>query len=239
MSDLENKLIAFKDGIIEEDDLVEEVAHLIESSIPLEKKENVLRNIHKTKEWQQHAEEYMRIYGNEETVRKEILGKVIANSIKENFQARNTNQIEDSIINKIKEFFNEFFDRIRAYFSNDYALELKNLERQVYKNLVNETLDLNTQDTDVLFSISSASTEVHKLYSASTKLLENLREQASKTRNSVEKSLLERAERELNATTPTEGLTDEENSSRIRKCRKTKRNSIFNQSYFFTSKHNT
>ncbi len=208
--DLENKLIAFKDGIIEEDDLVEEVAHLIESSIPLEKKENVLRNIHKTKEWQQHAEEYMRIYGNEETVRKEILGKVIANSIKENFQARNTNQTEDSIINKIKEFFNEFFDRIRAYFSNDYALELKNLERQVYKNLVNETLDLNTQDTDVLFSISSASTEVHKLYSASTKLLENLREQASKTRNSVEKSLLERAERELNATTPTEGLTDEE-----------------------------
>ena len=208
--DLENKLIAFKDGIIEEDDLVEEVAHLIESSIPIEKKENILRNIHKTKEWQQHAEEYMRIYGNEETTRKEILGKVIANSIKENFQARNTNEIENSIINQIKEFFNEFFDRIRAYFSNDYALELKNLERQVYRNLFNETLDLNTQDTDVLFSISSASTEAHKIYNASTKLLENLREQASKTRNSVEKSLLERAEREINTTTPTEGLTDEE-----------------------------
>jgi len=211
--DLANKVVAFKGGVIEQDDLVEEVAHLIESSIPLEKKENVLRNIHKTKEWQQHAEEYMRIYGNEETTRKEILGKVIANSIKENFQARNTNQIEDSIINKIKEFFNEFFDRIRAYFSNDYALELKNLERQVYRNLFKETINLNTntQDTDVLFSISSASTEAHKLYSASTKLLENLREQASKTRNSVEKSLLERAEREINTpTTSTEGLTEEQ-----------------------------
>lgn len=201
--DLTEKIIAFKDGIVENDDLVEEVAHLIESSIPMEQKENILRNIHKTQEWMQFAEEYSKIYETEEEVRREILGKVIANSIKEQFANRNTNETENSIIAKIKQFFEDFFNRINSYFKESYKRELENISKNVYKNLMNETLDLDIQQKGIFFSTGNASTASTKIYNTANKILSKLSEQhrelSKKYSNPSDKVLLERTKEYLEA----------------------------------------
>ena len=201
--DLTEKIIAFKDGIIENDDLVEEVAHLIESSIPMEQKENSLRNIHKTQEWMQFAEEYSKIYETEQEVRREVLGKVIANSIKEQFANRNTNETENNIIAKIKQFFEDFFNRINSYFKESYKRELESISKNVYKNLMSETLDLDIQQKGIFFSTGNASTKSTKIYNTANKILSKLSEQhrelSKKYSNPSDKVLLERTKEYLEA----------------------------------------
>lgn len=197
LADLANKVIAFKDGIIEEDELLEEVAHLIEASIPMEQKENILRNIHKTQEWMQYAEEYKAIYATEEEVRREILGKVIANSLKEQFQARNSNQTENSIIAKIKQFFEEFLARIQSFFQESYRGELENLQKQIYRNIMNETLDLNINSKGVFYSTGNASTKSQRIFDTSSKVLERLQDQertlSKRYKNPADRALVGRA----------------------------------------------
>jgi len=200
LADTANKLIAFKDGIIENDDLVEEVAHLIESSIPQEQKENILRNIHKTKEWGQFYEQYKNIYPTENELRREILGKVIASSIKEQFQARNQNITEDSIINKIKQFFDEFLARIRAYFQDSFQTELDNLTKEIYKNLEEETLTLDLEGVNnIFFSDVNSSVSVDKIVEKTQKAIEIVKDQerllAKKYKNPANKSAITNIEK--------------------------------------------
>jgi hypothetical protein len=200
LADTANKLIAFKDGIIENDDLVEEVAHLIESSIPQEQKENILRNIHKTKEWGQFYEQYKNLYPTENELRREILGKVIANSIKEQFQARNKNITEDSIINKIKQFFDEFLARIRAYFQDSFQTELDNLTKEIYKNLEQDTLTLDLEGVNnIFFSDVNSSVSVDKIVEKTQKAIEIVKDQerllAKKYKNPANKSAIQSIEK--------------------------------------------
>jgi hypothetical protein len=200
LADTANKLIAFKDGIIENDDLVEEVAHLIESSIPQEQKENILRNIHKTKEWGQFYEQYKNLYPTENELRREILGKVIASSIKEQFQARNQNITEDSIINKIKQFFDEFLARIRAYFQDSFQTELDNLTKEIYKNLEEETLTLDLEGVNnIFFSDINSSVSVDKIVEKTQKAIEIVKDQerllAKKYKNPANKSAIKNIEK--------------------------------------------
>ena len=200
LADTANKLIAFKDGIIENDDLVEEVAHLIESSIPQEQKENILRNIHKTKEWGQFYEQYKNLYPTENELRREILGKVIASSIKEQFQARNQNITEDSIINKIKQFFDEFLARIRAYFQDSFQTELDNLTKEIYKNLEEETLTLDLEGVNnIFFSDVNSSVSVDKIVEKTQKAIEIVKDQerllAKKYKNPANKSAITNIEK--------------------------------------------
>jgi hypothetical protein len=200
LADTANKLIAFKDGIIENDDLVEEVAHLIESSIPQEQKENILRNIHKTKEWGQFYEQYKNLYPTENELRREILGKVIASSIKEQFQARNQNITEDSIINKIKQFFDEFLARIRAYFQDSFQTELDNLTKEIYKNLEEETLTLDLEGVNnIFFSDVNSSVSVDKIVEKTQKAIEIVKDQerllAKKYKNPANKSAIANIEK--------------------------------------------
>lgn len=200
LADTANKLIAFKDGIIENDDLVEEVAHLIESSIPQEQKENILRNIHKTKEWGQFYEQYKNLYPTENELRREILGKVIANSIKEQFQARNQNITEDSIINKIKQFFDEFLARIRAYFQDSFQTELDNLTKEIYKNLEEETLTLDLEGVNnIFFSDTNSSVSIDKIVERTQKAIEIVKDQerllSKKYKNPANKSAIQSIEK--------------------------------------------
>jgi hypothetical protein len=202
LADLANKVVAFKDGNIEEADLLEETAHLIEASIPQEQKENILRNIHKTREWGQFSEQYRQIYATEEEVRKEILGKVIANSFKEQFQARNTNQTEDSIINKIKELITEFFDRISAYFQDSFQKELDTLNKALYTNLMQETLQLDLGNAKgVFFNATEASPKIDNLKNKLDKMVEGLRqttrELSKSATNSADRASLNIAEEAL------------------------------------------
>ena len=200
LADITERIIAFKDGIVDSDDLVEEVAHLIEASMSFEQKENILRNIHKTKEWGEFAKQYEGIYETDLELRREILGKVIANSIKEQFAQRDSNQTENSIIAKIKQFFEEFINNIRKYFQESYVTELDNINKSIFDKLFSETLELDLEgQSGVYFSSKQASFDSKRAVKITQDSLEAIRLQQSKLnkkyKNSSDKAYLEQSQK--------------------------------------------
>lgn len=106
--DLSNQVIAFREGRITEEALTEEFVHLVLEGLPIEELQPLLDRIHESKEWADHSETYMRVYKNDEAlVRKEILGKAIANrlqtkGIQEGFFAQAWAKIKDFLNRIIK-----------------------------------------------------------------------------------------------------------------------------------------
>lgn len=200
LADIANKVVAFKDGIIENDDLVEETAHLITASIPEEQKENIKRNIHKTKEWGEYAKQYEGVYATEDELREEILGKVVANAIKEKFAQRESNQTENAIIAKIKELFEAFLQNIRNFFQDNFQTELDKLNNDIFNNLFAETLDLNLESAQgVFFSVVDASLDSKRLVKVTEEALDYIRLQQNqlnkKYKDSSDTTYIEQSKR--------------------------------------------
>lgn len=191
LADLTNMVIAFKDGVITTETLSEEVAHFIVASIEESKKEDMKRNIHKTKQWMEHANNYREIYSKtyqgeelDNVVREEILGKVLADAFISNFSTENSVSVtEGGIIQKLGELFSEIIDRIRAFFTSNHAKDLNNFTSQVYRNLINESLDIelaNVNNTGyTLFSTSGVNTaDLDKIEVKTLSLLDSLSSQS-------------------------------------------------------------
>jgi len=200
LADIANKIVAFKDGIIENDDLVEETAHLIVASIPEAQKENLKRNIHKTKEWGEYAKQYEGVYATENELREEILGKVVANAIKEKFAQRESNQTENAIIAKIKELFDAFINNIKSFFQDSFQVELDKLNNDIFNNLFAETLDLNLESTQgVFFSTVDASLDSKRLVKVTEEALDYIRLQQNqlnkKYKDSSDSTYIEQSKR--------------------------------------------
>jgi len=159
LADLGQKIIAFKDGNITAQDLNEETAHFIIASTPKAELENILRNIHQTKEWLENSQIYREIYSAnytgqalEDIVREEVLGKVLANAMQREFMQEETaTETERSIIDQLADFFDKFFARIEAFFKPAYETELNNYLDSVYANLMQDTL-FNKLDMTLLES---------------------------------------------------------------------------------------
>jgi len=143
LADIANKVVAFKDGVATQEDLTEEVMHFVVESLPkTEKLDNILRNIHKTSQWEINAKKYFDIYNNEEQVRKEILGKVLMQSITGRYNKEAVSDTEFRILEKVKEFFQDFINTIRNYFKEEYQTELDTLSNEMYDNLLaNQLVD--------------------------------------------------------------------------------------------------
>jgi len=180
LADLTEKIIAFKDGIVEAQDLNEETAHFIVATTPKEDIVNLLRNVHKTKQWAQHSKTYFEIYKNEDLVREEILGKVLAEFIQNKFDANTAeNETERSILNRLKDIFNNFFTKIQNYFKSEYQTELDGYMNSIYSNLMQDTLfnklDLTKLENRqiALFSVdTSKRTPITEVYKKSAEILD-------------------------------------------------------------------
>lgn len=171
LMDLVNKVMAFKNGTVTREDLIEETMHLIEATIDPKVTDGLRRNISKTAEWKQYSEEYFSIYSKEytgekldEMVRREILGKVMANAIINNFaQSENATLTEQSIFSKIREILENFFNIINNYFKPEYQTQIDNLNNDIYAKLMAGTLanDLNTeQNYGTKFRLYSTSNSI-------------------------------------------------------------------------------
>ena len=193
LADIAHKIVAFRDGIITTEDLSEEVAHFIVASTPIAEKENMLRNIHRTQEWMEFSEIYREIYGKtmsgeqlENAVREEILGKVLANGLISRFQAgENTTQTQQSILNKLADILQQFFDKIAGYIQDKYKTELAQYSEDIYNNLMLETLELDTKAFDnYKFNMYSAtgarSSKAKTILDATSEILTLLKNQEFK-----------------------------------------------------------
>lgn len=163
LADLANNIIAFKDGIISQGDLTEETSHFIIASLESSQKENMKRNIHRTKEWAQFSETYFNLYGqqSEDQVREEILGKVLANSLQDNFQRASQQNLEGGIISTLRNLVAEFFTRVSNFFQPNFQAELDMFTFQVYTNLMNDSLDIDVRNKQnnnyILYSANTSS----------------------------------------------------------------------------------
>lgn len=212
LADIANKLIAFRDGTINQEDLTEEVSHfIVEASEPVEL-ENLLRNVHRTTEWAQFEQAYREIYAQEysgqeleEVVRKEILGKVLANSLQNNFNQNRPSPTENSIIGRLRDIFNTLINRVNNFFKPAHKQELDRYLDSIYANLMQDSLyeELNPSQLDgkkyVLYSIDQAGVPAE--YRQYQKALEHLTNQqyqlAKKYSAPASKNMLREAKQEL------------------------------------------
>lgn len=169
LADIANKVIAFQNGEITTEDLTEETAHfIVEATDPVEL-ENILRNIHKTSQWNQYFEQYNNVYSKnysgqelDSVIRKEILGKVLADSFQDNFAQNKNTQTENTIIARLQQLFNSFIDSVRTFLKPQYQQQLDNYTKNIYNNLMSGGLysELDESQLDgkkyVYYSIAQA-----------------------------------------------------------------------------------
>lgn len=155
LADLSNNIVAFKDGIIAQAELTEEVSHFIIATLDQEQIANQKRNVHRTKEWSEFAEQYFEIYGEtlegealEDAVREEILGKVLANSLLDNFARENDATLEGGIVATLRNFFQDFFNRVYDFFQPSYQTQIETFTEQVYRDLMNDSLDVDVRNKE-------------------------------------------------------------------------------------------
>lgn len=176
LADIANKVIAFQDGNITIEELTEETAHFIVEGWNQTEIENLLRNIHRTQEWQQFSEKYREIYSKkykgeelEQAVRREVLGKVLSNSLKSNFATENKQGVVASIINKVKELFDSFMNFVGLNTNQRVRDELNAFTEQINDLLYQRQLKqyLNTDNfTDnnfVLYSVGKEKSSIKGL----------------------------------------------------------------------------
>lgn len=187
LADLANNVIAFKDGVVQADDLLEETAHFIVAQTPEAEKADLKRNIHKSSEWVEFQASYREIYGQtysgeelEDIVREEILGKVLKNAVKNKFQAQT--EVEQNIYNKVLEYFKNFFTKVDAFFKGDSQQKLNNYTTAVYNNLMNDTLSgmlsgENNRHYTLYSTTSNTNGQVAQTYKQMEELLHRLTQQ--------------------------------------------------------------
>lgn len=136
LADISNQIIAFRGGEITQEALTEETAHFIVEASEQTEVENLLRNIHRTREWNEYSENYRDIYNDENLVRREILGKVLANSLQNNFTQTQNTETANSIIGRLQQLIANFFDKINSFFKPLYKTQLEQYTKSVYDNII-------------------------------------------------------------------------------------------------------
>lgn len=172
LMDVVNKVMAFRDGTITNEDLIEETMHLIEASLDPSLTAGLRANIHNTPEWAEHSKNYYDIYSKEysgdkieEMVRREILGKVMANGVATNFAlSQESSPVEVSIFTQIVQLLDQFFAKVSAYFTNNTQQQIDKLNKDIYVKLLSgelaSELDVN-QNFGTKFRLYSASTNLN------------------------------------------------------------------------------
>jgi len=167
--------------------LSEETAHFIVEALPQAEIENLLRNVDKTPQWEQYSEQYMEKYGDENLVRREVLGKILKDAFVNKFNAENKPEIEQRFYNKLLQLFTDFINRVRAYFTPQNEQQLADFTEKVYRNLLAGDLinqmDLNQLEGNkiALFNAGNdLSTKEGLLYANARKTVELLTAQDRK-----------------------------------------------------------
>jgi hypothetical protein len=173
LADIANQIIAFADGNIETKDLAEETAHFIVESWDQDEISNLLKSINKTPQWAEHAQKYTEIYSKDYSgaeldniVRREILGKVLADNLVSNFSTEDATSTYSFIINKVKEFFNNFMDFMRGNYTQTQKEQLADFTEQVndllYEKQISSLLDTENFKTNsnVMYSVGREKSEI-------------------------------------------------------------------------------
>lgn len=216
LADIANKVVAFSEGEIGLTELTEETAHFaIEAYQDEETLQRMLENVHQTNEWKQDSQRYLEVYSQkysgeqlDNILRREVLGKVLARKLTEQFQETQNTPVETGFTNLLADLWYSLINRVRSFITLSIRTELDNFTDTIANNILNDQFDdifdgstLNKSQF-VLYSLNDkrVSSRLQSYYNA----LQKINTQLKKSRvgnidaplNSV-KGLLENTE-ELN-----------------------------------------
>ena len=185
LADIANQVAAFQEGDIRLEDLAEETAHFIVEAMPQSQTADVLRNIHRSEEWAEFSEAYRNIYSEEysgeeleEAVRREVLGKIVANAIK---GKQTQSETQRNFFDRALDFVRNFFQTVTDYFKPQYRQELdsylNDIEQLVYSENV-DALNLNQFKNNrfTLYNIPKNPSEA-KILNSTEKLIRSYEKQ--------------------------------------------------------------
>lgn len=174
LADLSRKIIAFKEGQMTLENLGEETAHFIVEGLGSEITSPLLEVVHQTQEWADHADHYRNIYGEkykgdklEQVVRKEILGKVLANGLLNNFTSEN--QVKRNLLERLRDHVIDFFNRLTSTSEINAQRRLDEFVEDINDLLVREELydhlnmDAIDNSNDILYSAKHSGSKVNTL----------------------------------------------------------------------------
>lgn len=166
IADIANKVVAFADGKLSIENLSEEVAHIaIEAFNDQNSIDDALKLVENTPEYSMHkdyyTEKYKDFYEGEELdrhVKKEILGKILANQLIEGFRTENKNEKSASLIEFLKDLWNRFSSFIKGRVTNKQRRELDNILNTISNSLLSEDMSVFNQiegNEDFFYSAST------------------------------------------------------------------------------------
>lgn len=166
LADITNRIIAVAEGKETVDTLTEETSHFIVEGWKSAEIDKLLPFIPQTSQYTQYAPQYREVYRKEglsgdaleNKVRKEILGKILAESLQANTDITSKTDIEQNIFRRVLEFFENWItnliDKITPATSEsikEFTEEVKNL---LYNKQLAAALDLSGAEQAVYYSLN-------------------------------------------------------------------------------------
>ena len=161
--DLQNKIIAFSNGEIKTSELTEEFSHFLVEAWDQSEIDRMLQQVQNTEMYSRVAEQYRAIYSNqlsdpeiiEQAVKREVLGKMLAEAIQNSFNTENKSELESNFWTKFKEIFERFFRFISAKKTTELEEQINDMAKDVSQRLLNNELQnkLNTEEYDPIVKV--------------------------------------------------------------------------------------
>ena len=147
LADISNRIIAIADGVDINEVLNEELSHvLVEAYADQATINEILPEVENTDMWQQHSAKYYEIYSKEkgispekltEKVRREILGKIIAEEI-----AKTEKTVPTTLWGKISNWLSDVSSYLKTVVKGNTKTELQKLTEKI-ANSINEESKMN------------------------------------------------------------------------------------------------
>jgi len=149
LADIANKIVAFTNGEITTEALTEETAHFaVEAYQDQETLDRMLQSVHLSNEWKQDSERYFQVYSKtyqgqalDNIVRREILGKILARKLKENFTNTQNTPVEEGFSNLLSQLWNNIISRIRSLITPSVQTELEGFTDAIANNILNNEFE--------------------------------------------------------------------------------------------------
>lgn len=154
ITDIANKLVAFSNGMVNIEDLSEEVAHIaIESYSDQESIAGALINAHMLNEYQEYSEYYRTKYAPflegvelEDQVRKEVLGKALKNAFLSRFDNEGKTEIQEDVSNKLRQIWDRFITFITGNMRSYHVNDINELNQRIIDSVVNNRTETFSED---------------------------------------------------------------------------------------------
>lgn len=155
LADITNRIIAVAEGKETLDNITEETSHFIVEGWNNAEIDDLLLSVPATSQYKEYAPTYREIYSKEnlskeeleKKVRKEVLGKILAEALKSSTDINSKSTEEQSVFKRVLDFFSKWFnnltDRISPATSNtikEFTEEVKNL---LYNKKLAESLEFS------------------------------------------------------------------------------------------------